>query len=151
MQAKRVAHAAFSPTARGDTFVFAEDDDELFGGTTPSPFSSRQLKPISDFGPKPQQRPETPREIIKPPPLIDTVSQKIPGMQITLVSQTVLSTEDDSRMTEPPQTDPTAGTTTIPITATTEASDPDAVVCSGRPFDSFMHIKNGSIFAFRGE
>lgn len=151
MQAKRVAHAALSPSARGDTFVFAEDDDELFHGTTPSPFSSRQLKPISDFDPRPQRRPETPQEMINTPQLIDIIFQKIPGMPMTPVSQTVPPTEDVSRTTEAPRSDPTAGTTTVPVTATTEAPDPDAVVCSGRPFDSFMHLKNGSTFAFRGE
>lgn len=135
--------------------MFAEDDSELFEGTTPSPFSSHQLKPIqqpiSDLGRRPQQHPETPREMSKLPQLIDTIFQKIPGMPMTPVSQTILSTEDVPRMTEPSQIDPTAGTTTVPITATTQASDPDAVVCSGRPFDSFMQLKNGSTFAFRGE
>ncbi|XP_072558196.1 vitronectin b isoform X1 [Paramormyrops kingsleyae] len=29
--------------------------------------------------------------------------------------------------------------------------DPDAATCSGRPFDAFMQLKNGSIYAFRGE
>lgn len=29
--------------------------------------------------------------------------------------------------------------------------DPDAETCSGRPFDSFMQLKNGSVYAFRGE
>ncbi|XP_036419751.1 vitronectin a [Colossoma macropomum] len=29
--------------------------------------------------------------------------------------------------------------------------DPDAEVCSGRPFDSFMQLKNGLIYAFRGK
>uniref|UniRef100_A0A3Q2VPE1 Vitronectin a n=1 Tax=Haplochromis burtoni TaxID=8153 RepID=A0A3Q2VPE1_HAPBU len=38
-----------------------------------------------------------------------------------------------------------------PTPATTVAPDPDAEVCSGRPFDAFMQIKNGSIYAFRGE
>lgn len=125
--------------------MFPEDDDELFEGTTPSPFSSHQLKPISDFSPRPRQHPKTSREMIKPPQLIETSFQKIPS------KLTVPPVEDVSRMTEPPQSDPTAGTTTVPITATTEAADPDAVVCSGRPFDSFMHLKNGSTLAFRGE
>ncbi|KAJ3589881.1 hypothetical protein NHX12_010722 [Muraenolepis orangiensis] len=31
------------------------------------------------------------------------------------------------------------------------SSDPDAVPCSGRPFDAFLQLKNGSIYAFRGE
>ncbi|XP_059207204.1 vitronectin b [Centropristis striata] len=29
--------------------------------------------------------------------------------------------------------------------------DPDAAACSGRPFDAFLQLKNGSIYAFRGE
>uniref|UniRef100_A0A667XCD7 Vitronectin a n=1 Tax=Myripristis murdjan TaxID=586833 RepID=A0A667XCD7_9TELE len=42
-------------------------------------------------------------------------------------------------------------TTAPPTTTTTAAPDPDAETCSGRPFDSFMQLKNGSIYAFRGE
>ncbi|XP_073727215.1 vitronectin b [Misgurnus anguillicaudatus] len=46
-------------------------------------------------------------------------------------------------------------TTILPLTTAnhshTPPSDPDAVACSGRPFDAFMQLKNGSIFAFRGE
>ncbi|XP_017276753.1 vitronectin b [Kryptolebias marmoratus] len=30
-------------------------------------------------------------------------------------------------------------------------SDPDVAPCSGRPFDAFLQLKNGSIYAFRGE
>uniref|UniRef100_A0A8C7YGT9 Vitronectin a n=1 Tax=Oryzias sinensis TaxID=183150 RepID=A0A8C7YGT9_9TELE len=46
----------------------------------------------------------------------------------------------------------TTPTSTVPATtATTQTPDPDAEVCSGRPFDSFMQLKNGSIYAFRGE
>lgn len=29
--------------------------------------------------------------------------------------------------------------------------DPDAAPCSGRPFDAFLQLKNGSIYAFRGK
>ncbi|KAM4620962.1 vitronectin b [Polymixia lowei] len=58
---------------------------------------------------------------------------------------------------------PTLGTATTPIpttatappTTTTQAPTspphPDAVPCSGRPFDAFLQLKNGSIFAFRGD
>uniref|UniRef100_A0A3Q0SK84 Vitronectin a n=1 Tax=Amphilophus citrinellus TaxID=61819 RepID=A0A3Q0SK84_AMPCI len=47
---------------------------------------------------------------------------------------------------------PIATATTVPVTtATTVAPDPDAEVCSGRPFDAFMQFKNGSIYAFRGD
>lgn len=78
---------------------------------------------------------------------MEIISQKIPVMEITHISQTVPPAQDVPNTTEPPQTDPT----TVPITAPTEAPDPDAVVCSGRPFDSFMQLKNGSIYAFRGD
>ncbi|TMS07652.1 hypothetical protein E3U43_011745 [Larimichthys crocea] len=53
---------AFAAEARGDTFVLAEDDDELLEDTTPSMPTggiSRQLKPtqqpISDFSRRPQK------------------------------------------------------------------------------------------------
>ncbi|XP_060791221.1 vitronectin b [Neoarius graeffei] len=42
----------------------------------------------------------------------------------------------------------------IPTTvahASTPFPDPEAEVCSGKSFDAFLQIKNGSIYAFRGE
>ncbi|KAM6907425.1 vitronectin b [Xenentodon cancila] len=33
----------------------------------------------------------------------------------------------------------------------TPTVEPDAAPCSGRPFDAFLQLKNGSIYAFRGE
>lgn len=45
---------------------------------------------------------------------------------------------------------PLTTTTPTPVSPTLPA-DPDAVTCSGRTFDAFMQLKNGSIFAFRGE
>lgn len=139
----------------------ADDDDELFEGTTPSPFTpslftpspstatSRQLRPkqqaISDFGRRGQQRHETTLEMTRPPRLMDTIIQRIPVIQRTPISEAVTPTQDVASTTKAPQT-------TVPsTTGTTAAPDPDAVVCSGRPFDSFMQLKNGSIYAFRGE
>ncbi|TWW77302.1 vitronectin a [Takifugu flavidus] len=121
---------------RGDTFVIAEDDDEgeLFEATTPSspPANSRRVRPTqllaSDFRPKPHQETAVTLEITKPPGLMQHSSL-------------------DEKVTEPSPIDPQ--TTTVP--ATTDVPDPDAVVCSGRRFDSFMQVKNGSVFAFRGE
>lgn len=43
---------------------------------------------------------------------------------------------------------------TLPPTTTfgpTTHTDLDAAPCSGRPFDAFLQLKNGSIYAFRGE
>lgn len=37
----------------------------------------------------------------------------------------------------------TQGPTLLPV-------DPDAMPCSGRAFDAFLQLKNGSIYAFRG-
>lgn len=121
------------PPARGDTFVMAEDDDEgeLFEATTPSspPANSRRVGPTqlpaSDFRLNPHQETSVTLEMTKPPGLVQQSSP-------------------DEKVTEPSPIDPQ--TTTVPATP-----DPDAVVCSGRPFDSFMQVKNGSIFAFRGK
>lgn len=48
-----------------------------------------------------------------------------------------------------------AATTTAPNPPTTHGPtppvDPDAEPCSGRPFDAFLQLKNGSIYAFRGQ
>ncbi|XP_070684905.1 vitronectin a isoform X1 [Pempheris klunzingeri] len=150
--------------ARGDTFVLAEDDDE-FEGTTPAPRRpthgpsiptiSHQLKPtqepVPDLGRSPQQH--TTLEMTKHTRPMDTVVQKPPVVQIAPVSQTVVPPVESMLSTsEAPQTEATAETTTVPVTtATTEVPDPDAEVCSGRPFDSFMQLKNGSIYVFRGE
>ncbi|XP_051813758.1 vitronectin a [Acanthochromis polyacanthus] len=153
-------------TTRGDTFVFAEDDDddEPLGDFTPTPgrpahdrtatARSRQLKstqrPILDFNHRPQQRPETTLEMTKPTQQIDTTIQRAPVTQITQAAGTVAPTSNVPVTTVAPEVG--NETTTAPITAaTTAAPDPDAEVCSGRPFDSFMQLKNGSIYAFRGE
>uniref|UniRef100_A0A8C7YIV4 Vitronectin a n=1 Tax=Oryzias sinensis TaxID=183150 RepID=A0A8C7YIV4_9TELE len=61
-------------------------------------------------------------------------------------------TDNVAITTKAPGTNATTETSTVPATtATTQTPDPDAEVCSGRPFDSFMQLKNGSIYAFRGE
>lgn len=175
LQGKLVTDVSFFPSARGDTFVFAEDDDDQYEDTTLSPGRSadsqplpavrRQLKPTlqpnSDFRP---QQPDTPLTMTKHPRPVDTVVKKPPVMQTTPTPQTVPPAQEVPSMTEPPQIDAAAETTTVAVTtatteattvvtteAPTEAPDPDAVVCSGRPFDSFMQLKNGSIYAFRGE
>ncbi|KAI3354327.1 hypothetical protein L3Q82_018848, partial [Scortum barcoo] len=142
-------------TTRGDTFVFAEDDDDEFEVTTVSPrlsaqqhvtATSRELRPtqqtMSDFGRRQHHHPETKLEMTRPPRLMDTIFQKIPVIHGT---PPVATTAKDNSTTDVTQTE----TTTVPVT--TEAPDPDAKACSGRPFDSFMQLKNGSIYAFRGD
>lgn len=129
--------------------MLAEDDDFLEGTTAPPrPFftavSRRQQKPtqptIPDFDLKPQEHLETTLRMTKP-----SLIRRGP------VAQTPVS--DTAQLTTQPPINATAETTTAPITtaATTEAPDPDAEVCSGRPFDAFMQLKNGSIYALRGE
>ncbi|XP_039986390.1 vitronectin a [Xiphias gladius] len=149
---------------RGDTFVFAEDDEEPFEGTTPPPRRSAQSsttvghqlramqQPVSDFSRRLQQRLETTLEMTKPPQLSDTISKRVPVGEITHISHSDSPEQRVPFTPESPQSFTPAETTTVPVTtATTEAPDPDAEVCSGRPFDSFMQLKNGSIYAFRGE
>ncbi|KAM7413263.1 hypothetical protein PAMA_020579 [Pampus argenteus] len=150
-----------SMTTRGDTFEFAEDDDnnDQSDSITPTPGrsaqdrplhgSSRQLKPtrlpISDFARSPLQRPETAQEMTKPLQVLDTIIQRVP--------YTVPPASQVPSTTKTLEIDTDAETTTAPVTTetTTEAPDPDAEVCSNSPFDSFMQLKNGSIYAFRGD
>lgn len=108
--------------------MVAEDDDEgeLSEATTPSsPANSRRVRPT-----------------LPPAANFDSRTHQQPG--VTLEMTRPQQSAPVEKVTEPPRTDPET-------TGTTEAPDPDAVVCSGRPFDSFMQVKNGSIFAFRGE
>lgn len=55
-------------------------------------------------------------------------------------------------------TTPTLTSNTVPATFPSASTvrptppvNPDAVGCSGRPFDAFLQLKNGSIYAFRGK
>lgn len=108
-----------------------EDEGELSEATTPfsPPADSRRGRPT-------------------PPPAADfqrgTHQQPGVALEMTRSPGPVRQSSPAEKVTEPPRTDPET-------TGTTEAPDPDAVVCSGRPFDSFMQGKNGSVFAFRGE
>ncbi|MEQ2191832.1 hypothetical protein XENOCAPTIV_003195 [Xenoophorus captivus] len=132
-------------TTRGDTFVFAEDDDDdLLETTTPSPEGPAVVAytqtPVPDFNHRLLRPLETNLKMTKPP--------RLENQRVTPKSELATTTE----ATPTPST-----TTAVPITtaattaATTAPPDPDAEVCSGRPFDSFMQLKNGSIYAFRGE
>lgn len=141
------------PQARGDTFIFPEDDydDETLEGASPSPIpaSSRRLRPtrrpVTDFGRRPYQRPDSSLDMSRSPQPLN------PALASTSVSPTDPPADDLTTRAPEAEATPDATTTVAVTTDTTEAPDPDAEVCSGRPFDSFMQIKNGSIFAFRGE
>ncbi|KAM6987602.1 LOW QUALITY PROTEIN: vitronectin a [Tautogolabrus adspersus] len=149
-------------TTRGDTFELAEDDDDEGTTLAPAlpapdqPFTSRSRqqeptrRPVSDF--RPQQHPVTTLEMTRPPRLMDAIFQKSPPIQNPLISQPIPTTQESPNTPQPTETDTAAETTTVPVTtATTAAPDPDAEVCSERPFDSFMQLKNGSLYAFRGD
>ncbi|XP_020494961.1 vitronectin a [Labrus bergylta] len=149
-------------TTRGDTFELAEDDDDESPTQAPElplpgqSFTSRSRqqeptrRPVSDF--RPQQRPETTPEMTRPPRLMYAILPRSPVIQIPLISQLIPTTQESPNTPQPTETETAAETTTVPVTtATTEAPDPDAKVCSERPFDSFMQLKNGSIYAFRGD
>ncbi|XP_022594589.1 vitronectin-like [Seriola dumerili] len=63
--------------------------------------------------------------------------------QVTTVATTVAATFNT-----------VAPTVSLPPSTThgpTPTVDPDGASCSGRPFDAFLQLKNGSIYAFRGE
>ncbi|XP_061575280.1 vitronectin a isoform X2 [Cololabis saira] len=139
--------------ARGDTFVIAEDDDDSPGATTPSPRRStgdqsstvvghqpKTTRPsVQDFNPRTHQHRESSLQMTRPP--------RLNTEKVTPPSNTVPPTTAEAS-----PTDPTAETTTVPVTTgTTEPPDPDAKACSGTPFDSFLQLKNGSIYAFRGD
>ncbi len=67
--------------------------------------------------------------------------------------------EDNLTSSEPPTEESNMTATTAPLQTSTSSPpisptippDPEAVTCSGRTFDDFMQLKNGSIYAFRGE
>uniref|UniRef100_A0A0S7LLC9 VTNC n=1 Tax=Poeciliopsis prolifica TaxID=188132 RepID=A0A0S7LLC9_9TELE len=139
-------------TTRGDTFVFAEDDDDdgdLFGSTTPTPKGPADVAstgpPVSDFNQRLHHPPETSLKMTKPPRLVN--------QRVTPESDLAATTgapQAPSATTAAPKTTLATTVTTTTVSVTTAAPDPDAVVCSGRPFDSFTQLKNGSIYAFRG-
>ncbi|KAK2847169.1 hypothetical protein Q5P01_010168 [Channa striata] len=151
---------------RGDTFAFAEDDDyeELLDSTTMAPGPSAQSvtassrhpeptrQPSPDFSDRPQHRPEATLEMTKPPQPIDTVVQSMSVRQMTPTSDTVPPTQSVPVNAEPQTIEAADESTTVPVdTETTTTPDPDAEVCSGKSFDTFMQLKNGSIYAFRGK
>ncbi|XP_072318747.1 vitronectin a [Eucyclogobius newberryi] len=130
---------------RGDTFVFAEDDEQ-FDSTTPAPRRSAHDR---GFTPTSRQQERS----TEPPPITDFNPR-----QAAEGTTEMTKPQKEAKGTEAPANDTTAAPTTAqpttaqPTTAqpTTAPLDPDAEVCSERPFDSFMQLKNGSVYAFRG-
>lgn len=129
---------------RGDTFVLAEDD-ELFDTTTPA---APRLPDTRD------PTPSSPQEMPSDRLVTDFHPRQTGGgtIEMTKPQNEIVKATDapENRTTAEPTSASTTTVTTV-TTVTTATPDPDAQVCSGRPFDSFMQLKNGSIYAFRGE
>ncbi|XP_037543262.1 vitronectin b [Nematolebias whitei] len=68
-------------------------------------------------------------------------------VNVTELTTTLRPTVNTAAPTVLPSSTPPPTTTAGP----TPPDDPDAAPCSGRPFDAFLQLKNGSIYAFRGE
>ncbi|KAL0973131.1 hypothetical protein UPYG_G00199370 [Umbra pygmaea] len=132
---------------RGDTFEFAEDDDDPFAPTTPTP----QTNPEAPIITAPVT--EDSREERGPQRGQSSISLKVPEKKPLDPQNTTVPVT----MANPVPTD--ALTTTVeeatntgePVATTnTKVVDPNADPCSGRPWDSFLQTKNGSVYAFRG-
>ncbi|XP_036378832.1 vitronectin b [Megalops cyprinoides] len=67
-----------------------------------------------------------------------------PDDEIEAPNTTLATTTVHDTSTPTPTPTPTPAVPTKPL-------EPEADPCSGRTFDSFMQLKNGSIYAFRGE
>ena len=79
-----------------------------------------------------------------------------PSITATVQGTTDMFTSTDHDRTSPSaaaitEIPPTEQETPTPEPKPTHALDPDANACSGRAFDAFLQLKNGTIFAFRGE
>ncbi|KAJ8280962.1 hypothetical protein GJAV_G00061530, partial [Gymnothorax javanicus] len=136
---------------RGDTFAFAEDDDDLFNSTTPAvtqtesdgDATSQQLSPTATAS-------STVLRVTSPVSIaLSTATPPIP----TLAPRKAPNPARDPAKVPKPVADPTKAPNPAadPTPASTTAPDPAAEPCSGMPFDAFMQLKNGSIFAFRGD
>uniref|UniRef100_A0A3B3WJS8 SMB domain-containing protein n=1 Tax=Poecilia mexicana TaxID=48701 RepID=A0A3B3WJS8_9TELE len=101
---------------------------------------------MTNFNQRTHRPPETNLKMTKPPRL---VNQRL-SPESELAATTGAPRAPSATTTAPKTTAATTVATTT-VGVTTAAPDPDAQVCSGRPFDSFMQLKNGSIYAFRGE
>ncbi|XP_031136743.1 vitronectin b [Sander lucioperca] len=68
--------------------------------------------------------------------------------EVTEASTTVA---ESTPTTLPPTVNTVSASINYSPLPTTTPVDPDAVACSGQPFNAFLQLKNGSIYAFRGK
>ncbi|XP_067306664.1 vitronectin a [Pseudorasbora parva] len=132
---------------RGDTFPSYPEDDYEDTNSTEVPIRSRSQQKY--LTPSPDSFAEifsliSPTSQVLDPTLNDDTTPVI----ATAATPTTHYSPLPSPIKNPTTT---ASTTSTADPTPTKAKDPDAEVCSGRPFDSFMQLKNGSIYAFRGE
>ncbi|XP_070699881.1 vitronectin b [Pempheris klunzingeri] len=75
--------------------------------------------------------------------------------EIEEVTEAVITLNESTTTLTPTFNTVAATTPASPPPTTTQGPTPpvdtDAAACSGRPFDAFLQLKNGSIYAFRGE
>uniref|UniRef100_A0A672PNZ4 Vitronectin-like n=1 Tax=Sinocyclocheilus grahami TaxID=75366 RepID=A0A672PNZ4_SINGR len=118
---------------RGDTFPsYPEDDYEEHKSLTPSTATFAEI--FSLLTPASQVLDSTLND--NPTPEIVTAANPTTHFRLASSIRNPTTTPRTTSNAEP---------------TPTKAKDPDAEVCSGRPFDSFMQLKNGSIYAFRGQ
>ncbi|XP_051963733.1 vitronectin a [Xyrauchen texanus] len=124
---------------RGDTFPFYPEDDEEESNSTEESIRSRSQHNMMT------PSPATFAEILS---LLTTTTHVLDSKPDDKTKPVIATAATPtSRLTSIKTLTPTKTENPTP----TKAKDPDAEVCSGRPFDSFMQLKNGSIYAFRGE
>lgn len=134
--------------ARGDTFPsYPEDDYDGETNSTGVPIRSRSQQKF--LTPSPTTFGEIFRLLAPTSQVLNsTINDEPTSVIATITTPTTPYSPLPSTIKIPTTT---AFTSSTPDTTPTKAKDPDAEVCSGRPFDSFMQLKNGSIYAFRGK
>uniref|UniRef100_A0A8C2FQT3 Vitronectin a n=1 Tax=Cyprinus carpio TaxID=7962 RepID=A0A8C2FQT3_CYPCA len=120
---------------RGDTFPsYPEDDYEEINNSTEVPIRSRSQHKI--LTPSPATFAEIFSLLTPASQVLDSMLNDNPSPEIATAANPTTHFRLASSIKNP---------------TTTPPKDPDAEVCSGRPFDSFMQLKNGSLYAFRGQ
>ncbi|TRY95365.1 hypothetical protein DNTS_035704 [Danionella cerebrum] len=123
---------------RGDTFPsHPEDDYDDEANSTGVPIRSRSQLIVT---PSPAKYSKTITHLaptLGPPDVFDDPTPVSPSVKPLRLTSTIENPTTMAITTLTPEPTPT--------------KDPDAEVCSGRPFDAFMQLKSGSVYAFRGK